>query len=96
MLSAALPVEPVVVPAVIISRFSGNRGTRRGLTGGGVSVVPFASFDVQVVGGSVVVGGDAGLDDLERPDAIEDDAVVVVGPLDDQDIGDQARRQGLF
>ena len=42
MLDAGTPVEPVVVPVVIISRFSGNRGTRRGLT-----VVHFVSLDVQ-------------------------------------------------
>ena len=95
MLDAAPPTEPVVVPVVIISRLSGIMGTRRGLTGGGVFVGPFASLCVQVVVGSVVIGGDAGLDDLKRLHAIEDDAVVV-GPLDDLDIGDQARRQGLF
>lgn len=90
MLDAGTPVEPVVVPVVIISRFSGNRGTRRGLT-----VVHFVSLDVQVVVRSVVIGGDAGLYNLERPDAIERGSVVG-SPHDDLDIGDQARRQGLF
>ena len=89
MLSTASPVEPVVVP-VVVPRFSGDRGTHRGLTGDEVFVSPFASLDVQVGGGPEVIGGDAGLDDLERPHAIGDGAVIG-SPLDDLDIGDQAR-----
>jgi len=50
MLSAALPVEPVVVPAVIISRFSGKRLAENNLSVCGYFSAVFSSQHLSLSG----------------------------------------------